>query len=143
MRIGIQRRSAIKTEVTFWSAKFPPYEGEEERINPGLWGQRLAECLSRSLPKHGVEVGDPIAEDWGWVVPIKNKRFNMWIGCGHHADADDAMGCFIKPHKPRVWRLFGRIDTTADITRVADALDKILRAAPDIREITWSLAGQS
>ena len=33
----------MKTQVEFRSDKFPPYEGEEEQINPGLWGKRLAE----------------------------------------------------------------------------------------------------
>ncbi len=31
----------MKTQVEFRSTKFPPYEGEEEEINPGLWGRRL------------------------------------------------------------------------------------------------------
>ena len=33
----------VKTQVEFRSRKFPPYEGEQEQINPGLWGIRLAE----------------------------------------------------------------------------------------------------
>jgi hypothetical protein len=40
----------MKTQVEFRSSKFPPYEGEEEQINPGLWGKRLAEeVLGSSL----------------------------------------------------------------------------------------------
>ena len=39
----------MKTQVTFRSNKFPPYEGEQEQINPGLWGKRLAEYLVPSL----------------------------------------------------------------------------------------------
>ncbi len=33
----------MKTQVEFRSSKFPPYDGEHEQINPGLWGKRLAE----------------------------------------------------------------------------------------------------
>ena len=33
----------MKTQVEFRSSKFTPYEGEQEQINPGLWGKRLAE----------------------------------------------------------------------------------------------------
>jgi hypothetical protein len=33
----------MKTQVEFRSSKFPPYGGEQEQINPGLWGKRLAE----------------------------------------------------------------------------------------------------
>ena len=32
----------MKTQVEFRSKKSPPYDGEEEQINPGLWGKRLA-----------------------------------------------------------------------------------------------------
>ena len=35
----------MKTQVEFKSSKFPPYDGEEEQINPGLWGRKLAEYL--------------------------------------------------------------------------------------------------
>jgi len=35
----------MKTQVEFRSSRFPPYDGEEEQINPGLWGKRLAEYL--------------------------------------------------------------------------------------------------
>ncbi len=39
----------MKTQVEFRSNKFPSYEGEEEQINPGLWGKRLAEYLVQKL----------------------------------------------------------------------------------------------
>jgi hypothetical protein len=39
----------MKTQVTFRSNKFPPYDGEEEQINPGLWGKRLAEYFVEKL----------------------------------------------------------------------------------------------
>jgi hypothetical protein len=41
--IGAAVKTRIRTHVEFRSNKFPPYEGEEEQINPGLWGKRLAE----------------------------------------------------------------------------------------------------
>ena len=39
----------MKTQIEFRSTKVPPYEGEEEQINPGLWGKRLAEYLVENL----------------------------------------------------------------------------------------------
>ena len=45
----------MKTQVEFRSAKFPPYEGEQEQINPGLWGKRLAEYLVQQLAARGIE----------------------------------------------------------------------------------------
>jgi len=40
----------MKTHVEFRSSAFPAYENEEEEINPGLWGRRLAEHLKKPNP---------------------------------------------------------------------------------------------
>jgi hypothetical protein len=37
--------------------RFPAYEGDQEQINPGIWGKRLAEFLRDSLRKEGLEDG--------------------------------------------------------------------------------------
>jgi hypothetical protein len=68
----------MKTQVEFRSSKFPPYDGEEEEINPGLWGKRLAEYLVHKLAEKGIKSEEMVAEDWGWYVPIKDlmRRLN-------------------------------------------------------------------
>jgi hypothetical protein len=35
----------MKTHVEFVSNAFPAYPGEEDEINPGIWGKRLAEFI--------------------------------------------------------------------------------------------------
>ena len=86
----------MKTHVQFRSDAFPPYDGEEDEINPGRYGKRVAEFLVRGLKDKGFEPLDPVAEDWGWVVPIKNDGFNLWIGCGNYDEyPDDGFVCFI------------------------------------------------
>jgi hypothetical protein len=76
----------MKTQVEFQSDKFPPYDGEENQINQGLYGKRLAEYLVTKLQTAGIETEEILAEDWGWVIPIKNAKFPMWIGCGHYEE---------------------------------------------------------
>jgi hypothetical protein len=56
----------MKTFLEFRSHKFPPYPGEEDRINPGLWGKRLAEYLEGKLKAEGFKTHGVIPEDWGW-----------------------------------------------------------------------------
>ena len=67
---GIESQSArytigipVQTHVEFRSDRFPAYDGEEEQINPGLWGKRLAEFLRDNLRTEGFETEEPIAED--------------------------------------------------------------------------------
>ncbi len=128
----------MQTHVGFRSAKFLPYEGEEAEVNPGLWGKRLAQYLRAKLVEKGTVVGEIFAEDWGWAVPLQHEAFPIWIGCGHYQEYPDAYLVFIEPSKPRIRKgLFRKIDTTADVERIAGVLDAILRADPEIRDVRW------
>ena len=127
----------MKTQVEFKSSKFPPYEGEEEEINPGLWGRRLAEYLVQKLADLGVETEDIIAEDWGYYVPLRNEGFEIALCCGHQDGDDDEFLCFTEPSKPITRKLFRKVDATAQLSRLVEALEKILQSDPDIREIVW------
>jgi len=66
----------MKTQVEFRSSKFPPYEGEEEQINPGLWGKRLAEYLVQKLTEKGIKTEEIIGEDWGYSRAKGMSRLN-------------------------------------------------------------------
>jgi hypothetical protein len=136
-----RRRCAMpmKTYVEFRSNDFPPYADEEDEINPRRFGRRLAEFLVNGLKDSDFEPQPPIAEDWGWVVPIKNAGFNLWIGCGNYDAYPDGFLCFIEPHTPFVRRFlfFGRIDVTARVASLREALDALLSHHPGIREIRW------
>jgi hypothetical protein len=128
----------MKTHVEFRSTKFPPYEGEEEQINPGLWGKRLAEYFVEKLSVKGIKTGQIIGEDWGWYIPIPNEGFRLAIGCGHQYGDDDVFLCFTKPHTPVVKKLFRKIDASAQLSRLTEAIQQILSSDPDIKDIVWS-----
>ena len=127
----------MKTHVEFRSDKFPPCDGEEEEINPGRWGRRLAEFLAEGLKREGLEVGQPIPEDWGVVVPITNDRFELFVGCGNVEETPDGFLCFIEPHTPVVRRWFRKIDTVDRMTAVQAALQRVLGSERSIRDVRW------
>ena len=127
----------MQTHVEFRSDRFPGYEGEEDQISPGLWGKRLAEFLRDGLRLEGFETGEPVAEDWGWVVPIANEHFRLWIGCGHYQEYPDGFLCFIEPHSPVVRKFLKRVDTRARVTSLQQAIDKVLAESDGIREKRW------
>ena len=127
----------MKTLVHFRSSKFPPYEGEEDQINPGLWGKRLAEYLVEKLSATGIQTEEIIPEDWGWYIPVKNDSFRLGLCCGHPNGDDDEFLCFTDPDKPVVRKLFKRIDTSESIHRLTDAIDNILGSDIDIRDVHW------
>ena len=128
----------MHTQVEFRSAKFPAYEGEEEEINPGLWGKRLTEYLAQKLAERGIETEAFVVEDWGCYLPVKNEGFRLALCCGHQDGDDDQFLVFTDPSTPKVKKFFRTLDATPQLTRLLDALREILASDPDIREIVWS-----
>jgi hypothetical protein len=128
----------MNTQVTFRSSKFPPYEGEEEEINPGIWGKRLAEYFVEKLNGTGVEAEEIIGEDWGWYIPIKNEGFRLAICCGHQDGDEDEFLCFTDPATPIVKKLFRKTDATEQLSRLVAVMTKILASDPEIRNVHWS-----
>ncbi len=128
----------MRTHLEFRSSAFPAYEGEEKQINPGRHGRRLAEFLHRSLAEQGVATEEIYPEDWGWAVPVVNKEFGVWVGCGNYDEYPDGYLCFIEPNKPiiRQW-LIKKVDTTTTVERVASAMEKALMARSDVRDMRW------
>src|SRR5579884_1274671 len=115
----------MKTQVEFRSHKFPPFEHEEDSMNPGIWGKRLAEYLRTQLLKRGVEVAKIYPEDWGWAITLKNSS-PAWIGCGHQHGDEDQFLCFIETSK--------KLDLP---NQLANLLNDILTTDPEIREVRW------
>ena len=131
----------MKTQVEFRTTKFQPYPDEDEFVNPGRFGKKLAEYLHNQLPAHGIEVEDIYPEDWGWRVMVKNDQFPVWIGCGNYEEYEDGFLCFIEPSKPYVRKFIKKIDTTRIVQKVKKAMDNILTSDAEIRGVRWMETG--
>jgi hypothetical protein len=127
----------MRTHLEFRSIEFPAYPDEEEVINPGRFGKRLAEFLMAELPRSGFEIASVNAEDWGWRIDLKHDAFPLRIGCGNYEEYGDGFLCFIEPSKPYVRRLFRRISTASSVDRLAVSLDTIVRSSGKARQLRW------
>ena len=125
------------THVHFRSDRFPPYDGESDAINPGRFGKRLAEFLRNGLAARGFAAAEPVAEDWGWCLPIRNVGFDLWIGIGNMDRTTDTFLCAIDPHKAVVRYFLRKVDTTATVTAVRAAMDDLLSADAGVRDKRW------
>ena len=133
----------MQTNLEFRSSAFPAYPDEEEEINPGRFGKRLAEFIAAGMPSHGLKVSGIHAEDWGWRVDLQNDAFPLWIGCGNSEEFDDGFLCFIEPSKPFVRKWLKRIPTADVVQRVASALGQIVQQDGKARELRWWTEAES
>jgi len=76
----------MRTHVEFRSDAFSAEAGEEEAVNPGRWGAAVARFLRQELSIRGLPGREPVAEDWGYCIPIDNQAFNLWVGCGNYEE---------------------------------------------------------
>lgn len=127
----------MRTHVEFRSDAFPPDLDEDEVVNPGRYGRRLAEHIVAGLPAHGFRVSRHHPEDWGWRIALENETFPLWVGCGNYEEYEDGFLCFIQPSKPFVRRWLKRVSTTDTIERLADALERILGDRDTVRDLRW------
>jgi hypothetical protein len=126
------------TYVEFRSEAFPPYDNEAEEVNPGRFGKRLAEYLSHELLRRGEKVGELFTEDWGWVVPIENENFELWIGVGNYEEYPDGFLCFIEPHTEHVRKFLKKIPTRERVEALQQNVNAALLAHAGVRDLKWS-----
>ena len=127
----------MRTNLEFRSAAFPAHPGEEEEINPGRYGRRLAEFLANELPSHGFDVAHVGAEDWGWRIELRHDAFPLWIGCGNYEEYEDGFLCFIEPSQPFVRKWLKRIPTFETVERLASALEQVVRQCGKAHDLRW------
>lgn len=127
----------MKTQLEFRSTAFPPFPDEDQQINPGLYGKRLADFLAAELPSHGFEVICVDAEDWGWRVEVRNEAYPLWIGCANYQETEEGFLCFIEPSKPVIRHWFKKIETEPRVESLGLALEAILLGSGKVSAFRW------
>lgn len=133
----------MRTNLEFRSTAFPAYPCEDEKVNPGLYGKRLAQFLAAELPGSGYVVEGLNAEDWGWRLDLQNDLFPLWIGCANYGEFEDGFHCFIEPSKPLVRRWLKSIATSDTVERLAVALEHTLRQGGKVENLRWWTESES
>jgi len=126
----------------FKSSKFEIEPGEDEEINPGIYGRQLARWLKERLTEKGYPVEGIINEDWGRCLVCSREPFMLWVGCGNVTD--DETGSRPPPKEEVVWhcfataevffwkRLFRKVQTEPAVSKLHDDLGEILRDESEI-----------
>ncbi|NKF21926.1 hypothetical protein [Solimonas marina] len=127
----------MKAQVTFETDFFQPVAGEEEKTNPGRFGQALAEWLQTQLRKRGVEVEGIIPEDFGWVVMVSRRPFMLWLGCGNTDGSTTEWSIFPVAEPSLLQRLFKPQTIRPAVDALWEHVKAIVPSIPLVRGITW------
>jgi hypothetical protein len=128
----------------FKSSLFEIEPGEDEEINPGIYGRQLAQWLKGKLEAAGYAVDDVINEDWGRCLMCQRSPFALWVGVASVDDEERVEGmiptkdavvwhCFAVTEGGLRLRMFGKkneIETAR--AKLDSTLQSILRAEPTI-----------
>ena len=127
----------MKAQVTFETDFFKPEPGEEEKTNPGRFGQALARWLQEQLHARGVSVEEAIAEDFGWVLMVSRKPFMLWLGCGNTDGSSTEWSIFQTAEVSLVQRIFKRPDTSTAQEGLWQHVKAVVPSIPGVRNIAW------
>ena len=127
----------------FKSSLFEIEPGEDEEINPGIYGRQLASWLRQKLEAGGYSV-EVINEDWGRCLMCQRSPFALWVGVGSVDDENRVDGmipmkdavvwhCFAVTEGGLRMRMFGKKnEIEMSRAKLDSALASILRAEPGI-----------
>ncbi|KAF1712772.1 hypothetical protein [Pseudoxanthomonas sacheonensis] len=131
----------------FWfqSSMFDIEPGEDQEINPRMYGRQLANWLKEQLELRGYDVEPVINEDWGRCLMCSRDPFMLWVGCGNVTDYSTAQEsdppppkehifwhCFAVAEIPLLKRLFNKSDTGPALLKLNADLSDILSSDPRI-----------
>jgi hypothetical protein len=124
-------------QLWFTSTHFAPAPGEEDKTNPGRFGEELAKWIKEQLQNNGYTIDEsPIPEDWGWVVMVQRKPFSLWVGCSNEDHSLSRWGLFVEAEKGILQKLFSRADTSSSVSGLEKEIERLVREA-GFEDVQW------
>ena len=121
--------------LVFESTTFPVSPGEDERTNPGIYGNSLASWLAGQLRAAGFSAGEIVAEDFGWCIPIDSRPHRLYVACSGTGEKPNQWRVFAFADGGLFARLRGQDQRAEAVAALFAAVRRTLESAPDIRGI--------
>ena len=129
----------------FKSSKFEIEPGEDEEINPGVYGRQLAHWLKQKLEEKGYAVEYVVNQERGRCLLCSRNPFILWVGCGSMKYSEGVgkqpvspskeqivWRCFVVAEVPHFLRFFRKVDTAPAVAKLYSDLGEILCAEPEV-----------
>jgi hypothetical protein len=119
--------------LEFKSSAFAVEPGEDEHTNPGIYGKALAQWLSEQLRSRGVPVGEVIAEDFGWCVPVRSKPHSLYVVCASTEGEPNHWRVFAFAEGGFMARLLGKDQSSRSVASLFATLKQVLQNASHVQ----------
>ena len=128
--LGVMKQTAL---LEFESSAFPMVPDEDKQTNPGIYGKALAQWIAEQLATRGFSVGEVIAEDFGWCVPIEAKSPRLYVACASANEKPNHWRVFAFAEGGVLARLFGKDTSTTALAALFTALKHTLQSSPVVQ----------
>ena len=134
----------MKTKFQFRSTEFNCTVTKDYFINPGCYGDDLAEWLIQGLGDAGIRASDkPDQEDFGWYFTFIVNDVEHCVVVGFQpndpATGDKWIG-WIEHQTGFLGSLFGG-RKRGILPEAINAVDRVLKSSPDIHNLSWHEPG--
>lgn len=126
----------METEIYINSILFPAYPGEEDEINHGRFGKRLAEFIQNLLIKENVEVADIYPTDYSYELRLDQFQFKVYISTGNIDGGENDFLISISPKTEFKRKIFKKIATKETVSKIYNIVKKGIENNPEIEILT-------
>lgn len=132
--------SEIRTVVTFESTAFNMTEPRDYFINPGCFGDDVAEWLIRDLRSQGIRTDQkPGQEDFGWYLNFEAAGVGHTLVIGHRPNGETEAGTWIgwlERKRGPIGSILGRRRRGIQAA-AAQAIHQVLSGSSLVRDVRW------
>ena len=122
--------------VSFTSSHFKVEPNEDEKTNPGIYGQALAHWIADQLRAKEV-----VPEDWGWCVIVKTKPVRLNVAISNVEGSSTRWRIFAFAERGLLQLLKDGSELKREVATLREQLAAIVETAPDVRDISWEDLG--
>lgn len=117
----------MKAEIVIKSNLFPSYPNEEDDINPGRFGKKLAEFIKMLLEDSDIKATDLYPTDACYELRIVQSDFGIYITVGNIDGEENIFLIYIESKISLFKRLFKKISTENMIRHIYSIIIKEIK----------------
>jgi hypothetical protein len=136
-----------RIDILFETDRFNVSNVMEHFINPGCFGEDVAEWLRQRLTEKGTTASTPGQEDWGWYLFAQRDSQHYFLGIsGYRRESatgkNDGDWRVMVEKKRSIWEKVRGTNKITDDDSMLAIIEEILREQADIGDVRREIAAR-